>query len=237
MHALVVGYDCYGRLRIALLVGDTALQAHYLHVQGEARISGMLHNMFFSFCGNLAGALTVMELVHATNIFTKGLPATDYVCNFSHTKAYIGWGQAYIRGFLCNWLVCLAVWQSVAALDVASLIASVFFPVMAFVVTGYDHLVANMFIIPFGMRLGSAVTIRRYVLHRLIPTFLGNFSSSVIMVAFTYSMCYGSLPVTIKAGLSRWHQRLRPVAHKNMQTASNSTEHRSMCVDDGVDAS
>lgn len=173
--------------------------------------------MFFSFWGNLAGCLTIMELVHACGLFTGGLLPTTYAIKFSETKAFVGWGEAVGRGFLCNWLVCLAVWQSVAALDVASLIASVYFPVMAFVATGYDHLVANMFIIPFGMRMGSDVSVRRYVGHRLIPTFVGNFCSSVFMVAFTYSMCYGTLPLRIKAKLLILSKQVRPTKSVELQ--------------------
>ena len=187
------------------------------NVQGEATLFGMFYNMFFSFCGNLAGCLTVMELVHACNLFTDGLPSRTYAINFSQTKAFVGWGEAVGRGFLCNWLVCLAVWQSVAALDVASLIAAVYFPVMVFVATGYDHLVANMFIIPFGMRMGSNVSVRRYVGHRLIPTFVGNFCSSVFMVAFTYSMCYGTLPMIIKAKVLVLRKQVRPTKTVELQ--------------------
>ena len=186
-------------------------------MQGEATLFGMFHNMFFSFWGNLAGCLTIMELVHACGLFTEGHLPTTYAIGFSETKAFVGWGEAVGRGFFCNWLVCLAVWQSVAALDVASLIASVYFPVMVFVATGYDHLVANMFIIPFGMRMGSDVSVRRYVGHRLIPTFVGNFCSSVFMVAFTYSMCYGTLPLSIKAKLLILSKHVRPTNSVELQ--------------------
>lgn len=109
-------------------------------------------------------------------------------------------GEAVGRGFLCNWLVCLAVWQSVAVLDIASLTAFITLPVTVFVATRHDHLVANMFINPLGMREGG-VSMRYYVGCRLILTFKGNFCSSVYMVVFTYSMCYGTLALSIKAKL------------------------------------
>ena len=73
---------------------------------------------------------------------------------------------------------------------------------MAFVSTGYDHVVANMFIIPFGIRLGNHLPIGHYIVYSMIPTFLGNFLSSVFMVSFTYSMCYGTLPDRIAAWLA-----------------------------------
>lgn len=88
---------------------------------------------------------------------------------------------------------------------------------MVFVATGYDHLVANVFIIPFGMRMGSDVSVRRYVGHRLIPTFVGNFCSSVFMVAFTYSMCYGTLALSMKAKLLLMQQQVRPTKTIELQ--------------------
>jgi formate transporter len=45
----------------------------------------------------------------------------------------------------CNWLVCLAVWMALAADDIAGKVLAIFFPVMAFVAMGFDHVVANMF--------------------------------------------------------------------------------------------
>lgn len=73
---------------------------------------------------------------------------------------------------------------------------------MAFVSSGYDHVVANMFIIPFGMRLGNHLPIGHYIVYSMIPSFLGKFLSSVFMVSFTYSMCYGTLPDRIGAWLT-----------------------------------
>ena len=56
--------------------------------------------------------------------------------------------QIFLRAVGCNWLVCLAVWMAMAAEDIAGKILAIFFPIMAFVAMGFDHVVANMFFIP-----------------------------------------------------------------------------------------
>ena len=62
--------------------------------------------------------------------------------------------ETFLRGVGCNWLVCLAVWMSLAATSVSGKILAVFFPVMAFVAMGFDHVVANMFFLPAAIWAG-----------------------------------------------------------------------------------
>ena len=50
--------------------------------------------------------------------------------------------QIFLRALGCNWLVCLAVWISLAADNVSGKVLGIFFPVMAFVAMGFDHVVA-----------------------------------------------------------------------------------------------
>ena len=62
--------------------------------------------------------------------------------------------QIFLRAVGCNWLVCLAVWMAFAAEDVAGKILAIFFPIMAFVAMGFDHVVANMFFLPAAIFAG-----------------------------------------------------------------------------------
>ena len=57
---------------------------------------------------------------------------------------------------LCNVLVCLAVWLSFAARSLTDKVLAVLFPVSAFVVSGFEHSVANMYAIPIAM-LGGLI--------------------------------------------------------------------------------
>ena len=60
-----------------------------------------------------------------------------------------------IRGVLCNWFVCLAVWIAFGAQDTAGKFVAALLPISAFVAMGFEHCVANMFFIPLGMMLNG----------------------------------------------------------------------------------
>ena len=156
-------------------------------------------------------------------IGTAGVYAIEYV----DIKCTAGFRHVLARGFLCNWLVCLACYQAAAAQDVLGKLAAIFFPVMAFVATGYDHLVANMFIIPFGMMLGSPVTVGHYIVYSMIPTLIGNMASAIVMISFSYSMTYGSLPARINKRFPFLEKALRLLDHtpKGTHEISDDSAH------------
>src|SRR5690606_36735283 len=62
--------------------------------------------------------------------------------------------ETFLRAVGCNWLVCLAVWMSLAATTVSGKILAIFFPIIAFVAMGFDHVVANMFFLPAAIFAG-----------------------------------------------------------------------------------
>ena len=66
-------------------------------------------------------------------------------------KVSLSFGDAFLRGIACNFLVCIAVWISFAAKQVSSKIIGLFFPIMMFVLCGFEHSVANMYYIAAGI--------------------------------------------------------------------------------------
>jgi formate/nitrite transporter len=97
--------------------------------------------------------------------------------------------EAFTRGILCNMLVCLAVWVSFAARGVADKILGIIFPISAFVLLGYEHSIANMYLIPMGWALGANVTLASF-LGNLVPVTLGNIVGGAGGVALTYWLAY-----------------------------------------------
>jgi formate/nitrite transporter len=98
--------------------------------------------------------------------------------------------QAFVRGILCNALVCLAVWLCFAARDVASKILAIVFPVSAFVALGFEHCIANMYFIPLGMLLSDGqIGVAEFVAN-VIPVTAGNIVGGSIFVAFVYWVVY-----------------------------------------------
>ena len=101
-----------------------------------------------------------------------------------------GADQIFLRALGCNWLICLAVWVAMTAQDTGGKILGIFFPIMAFVAIGFDHVVANMFFLPAaifaevpGISWGDA-------LYNWAFAFLGNFAGAAIFVSTAYWYLY-----------------------------------------------
>ena len=98
--------------------------------------------------------------------------------------------EAFLRGVLCNTLVCLAVWLCLAAHDVASKVVAIVFPISAFVAMGFEHSVANMYFIPVAMLSGSAQISLTHFLAQLGAVTLDNVVGGSIFVALIYWVIY-----------------------------------------------
>src|SRR3954462_2664821 len=106
-------------------------------------------NFTVIFVANLLGSLFVAYfLAVKSGVVTAPMPL-ERLGAISKAKAVTetDW-QIFLRAVGCNWLVCLAVWMAMSAEDVGGKILAIFFPIMAFVAMGFDHVVANMFFIP-----------------------------------------------------------------------------------------
>ncbi|CAE6477210.1 unnamed protein product [Rhizoctonia solani] len=143
-------------------------------------------------------------------------PYPTYMRSFVLHKAMDPhWHQIFLRGIGCNWLVCVAVWQAMAATDVISKIIAIFIPIFTFVAAGFDHgtrllviwstaqlththtwaslgnemisVVANMFFIPLGIMMGANMTVADYIKKSLIASFLGNVVGALfVVIPFMY---------------------------------------------------
>jgi len=101
------------------------------------------------------------------------------------TTTHTVW-QTFLRAVGCNWLVCLAVWMSLAATSVSGKILAIFFPIMAFVAMGFDHVVANMFFLPAAIFAGVPDVGWGDVLLNWLVAGVGNLVGAVIFVATSY---------------------------------------------------
>src|SRR3954451_14397421 len=98
--------------------------------------------------------------------------------------------QIFLRAMGCNWLVCLAVWMALGAEDIAGKILAIFFPIMAFVAMGFDHVVANMFFLPAAIFAGVEGIGWGDALHNWLFAFVGNLIGAVVFVAGAYWFLY-----------------------------------------------
>ena len=98
--------------------------------------------------------------------------------------------QIFLRAIGCNWLVCLAVWMAFAAEDIAGKILAIFFPIMAFVAMGFDHVVANMFFLPAALFAHVPGITTGDVVHNLILAWVGNLVGAAVFVSGFYWFLY-----------------------------------------------
>ncbi len=164
----------------------------------KTTFAGMFKNWIPVYLGNMVGGLLI-ALIAAfshTYSFADGSLA-QLVVNTAVTKANISFSDGLLRGILCNVLVCMAVWCSFAADELAGKILALWLPVMLFIIGGFEHCVANMYFIPAGM-LASMVhgieteglSLFGYFVTNLIPVTIGNIIGGSICVGFVYYLSY-----------------------------------------------
>ena len=162
-------------------------------MRGKIDVGDVVKNLTLVLLGNLVGALFVaFFLAVQTDVIgdaaSEGSSLLTYERLASITEGKIGhnaW-ETFLRGVGCNWLVCLAVWMSLAATSVSGKILAVFFPVMAFVAMGFDHVVANMFFIPAGIFAGVPDVGWDDALVNWLLAGAGNLVGAVVFVATSY---------------------------------------------------
>ncbi len=151
----------------------------------------LLRNWSLVYIANLVGAIGTATLMFWSGALSLGAGAVaETALNIAIAKVNLDPLQAFVRGILCNTLVCLAIWLGFAARDVASKVLVIVFPISAFVALGFEHSVANMYFIPLGMLLsGGGISLTDFITN-LIPVTLGNIIGGGLFVAFVYRIIY-----------------------------------------------
>jgi formate/nitrite transporter len=149
------------------------------------------HNFLWVAIGNLLGSLFVAYfLAVKTGVITAEAPLarlSDIATLKGHTENA---GQIFLRAVGCNWLVCLAVWMAMSAEDIGGKVLAIFFPIMAFVAMGFDHVVANMFFLPAAIFAGAGGIGWGDALNNWVFAFLGNLVGAAVFVSTAYWYLY-----------------------------------------------
>lgn len=163
-------------------------------------------NLFLVYFGNMVGGLVVVALVFLSS---WGTSCNDVLgvnsMNIASAKINLTFVEAFCRGILCNWLVCLAVVMASSTKNVAGKILAIIFPIMTFAAAGFKHSVANMFFIPNGIMMKyipTVVTTSGFTteqlnnlswsgfVQNLIPVTLGNIVGAFIFVVLFFWIAY-----------------------------------------------
>ncbi|MDO4661640.1 MAG: formate/nitrite transporter family protein [Tissierellia bacterium] len=104
------------------------------------------------YLGNLVGSIFVALLVFKSGqLAGDGALIAQRTILTANSKVNLSFSKAVILGILCNWLVCVGIWMSFASTSHVGKILSVALPIMLFVISGFEHSVANMYYIPAGI--------------------------------------------------------------------------------------
>jgi formate transporter len=168
---------------------------------GKVSTAEMLRNWLIVYLGNLFGAvgLAVLVLLSHQPEMNGGRVGLS-ILNTAVAKIQPDAFTLFIKGILCNVLVCLAVWLAHAGRSVTDKIAALILPISAFVAAGFEHCVANMYFLPLAWLLvstgnvpagfdASAITLSGIV-HNLVPVTLGNIVGGALLVGAVYWTIY-----------------------------------------------
>lgn len=178
---------------------------------GRVKWSKYIWNLSFVWLGNLVGSVFIALLIYLSGQldYTQGLLGA-YTIKVASVKSSLSFTQALSSGILCNLLVCLAVWMSYAAKDIAGKTLVIFFPIWLFIASGYEHSVANMYYLSAGLMAKSNpefinqagaelgltpeninnLTIMNAFTDNLIPVTLGNLIGGALFVGAWYWWAY-----------------------------------------------
>lgn len=163
-------------LTMVLLAGSELFTGNCLFLMPLLRrnitAGHMLRNWVAVYLGNLLGSVAVAFLVVQCGAL-DGIAEAAVAA--AVTKAALPFGVALLRGVLCNFLVCLAVWMAFCAQSAGGKVVSLFGPIFLFVLCGFEHSVANMYYIPAGIFLAENGEVTWLSLwQNLLPVTLGN---------------------------------------------------------------
>jgi len=146
-------------------------------------------NWFIVFWGNMAGSLFFAAVLTKYSAVVSISPYKEAIQEAAIKKALTpNWLEIFLRGIGCNYLVCIAIWQGATAKEAIGKIVGIWIPIWVFVACSFDHVVANMFLIPLGALLDApGLTAATYIKKSLFAAFFGNIIGGLLVaVPFTY---------------------------------------------------
>lgn len=173
----------------------------------KVRLKEMLKSWILVYLGNFIGCIFVAFLLSISGqwLLGDGLVGIRTIL-IAKSKIDLSFGQAFVLGILANFLVCLGVWMSLGAKFYGSKAIAAFFPVGVFVLSGFEHSIANMYYIPAGIlaknipdlaaKTGldvaalASINIPNMLVKNLIPVTLGNIIGGAILVGLLYFLAY-----------------------------------------------
>lgn len=170
-------------------------------------------NLAIIWVTNLIGALFIAVMCYFSGQFDFNHGALGaYTIKNAVAKANVVPFQGFLSGILCNIVVCAAILVAASAKDVAGKVLGVFFPIFVFVISGFEHCIANAYYLPAGFLAArnseyveiakevyhiteeqiSSLTVSNAFLNNLIPVTIGNIIGGGIIISGIMFLCHRS---------------------------------------------
>lgn len=215
MAKLVGGIGFSVGLMLVILCGAELFTSSTLLLMGKAtgrlQFPQIIRNWSRVYLGNFIGSILFAVLVYYGGVMDGGHGSIGLSAMYI-AKSKLGhtFGQSIALGILCNLLVCLTYWLSLSSRDATGKMLACVLPVAAFIAAGFEHSIANMYLLPMGYMVKefatpefwsaigytyndfAAINLYNIVVMNLIPVTIGNIIGGGVMV-----------------GLSKWFVHLR----------------------------
>jgi len=176
---------------------------------GKISTGEVLWNWLVVCLANLVGAVGLAAIVFLSgHAELNGGAIGRTTLEIAAAKTSLPFWTAFFRGVMCNVLVCMAVWMTLAGRSVMDKAVAILFPISAFVAAGFEHSIANMYFIPLAMMLkaagaalppgADAITLAGFAWN-LVPVILGNLVGGSVLVALVYYVIYRRAPAPAPA--------------------------------------
>lgn len=196
---LILVVICGGELFTSSVLTTIALAS------GRINTSQLLKNWIMVYFGNMVGTFFFVAMIWFAqqHMFGDGAWGVNAMKIAQH-KLHHSFGQALALGVLCNLMVCLAIWMTFSCHSATDKIMVMLLPVSMFVACGFEHSIANMFMIPMGIIIKyfaspefwsvvdyspadfADLTVNSFIFNNLIPVTLGNIIGGGFLVGMSY---------------------------------------------------
>src|SRR5690349_13894862 len=207
------GFVILALLGLELVTGNFALLPAGT-LAGTVRFTKLLRNWGWVYLGNFLGSLLYAGLFYLaiTNWHTgNGGAAADLLKQAAQKKTLgfaalgaSGWALAVVKGILCNWMVTIGAIMALVSRSTVGKIAAMWLPIMTFFALGFEHSVVNMYILPSGMMLGAAISVKQILFWNLLPVTLGNIIAGALVTGMALHATFAtkSAPAVSSAELT-----------------------------------
>ena len=192
---------------IGAMTFATGLMMVVFVIEKKTSLAKLLRNWTIVYTGNFVGSILLAAIIYFTGCSHNSHEALGVLgLTTAYTKVNLTFVEAFTRGILCNWLVCLAIWMASSSRHVIGKIFAIFFPITTFVASGYEHSIANMYFISNGLFLKAtpaiaaasglsadqlaSLNIKSFLLGNLLPVTLGNMVGAFVFVVLLFWTAY-----------------------------------------------